>query len=61
MYGYDAQDGFYLRTSIALKDMRWDDSRGLYISGFFYVVSNSTVVVIDMTTFQVLKTINYDN
>jgi len=61
VYGYSEQTGFYLRASINLDDMRWNDSRGLYISEYFYVVSDSSIIVIDMNTFAVVKTLNYGN
>ena len=61
VYGYNEQTGFYLRASIKLNDMWWNDSRGLYISEFFYVVSDSSIVVIDMGAFTLLTTINYGN
>ncbi|MCL2150372.1 MAG: beta-propeller domain-containing protein [Dehalococcoidia bacterium] len=59
VYGYEVQTGFYPRASINSNDMWWNDSRGLYISGFFYVVSERSIAVIDMEEFTLLATINY--
>jgi len=59
VYGYNAQTGFYLRTSIKLNDTWWNDSRGLYISGSFYVVSENGIAVIDMTTFNLVRMVSY--
>ena len=68
VYGYNRQTGFYLRASINLNSNPdgdfwehyywWNDSRGLYISTFFYIVSANGVAVIDMETFKLIQTIN---
>ena len=59
VYGYDNQTGFFLRARISLNSQWWDwNSRGLYISEFFYVVSEDAIAVIDMQTFQLVKTIS---
>ena len=59
VYGYDNQTGFFLRARISLNGQWWDwNSRGLYISEFFYVVSEDAIAVIDMQTFQLVKTIS---
>jgi uncharacterized secreted protein with C-terminal beta-propeller domain len=66
VYGYNSQTGFYLRASINMNSSSgywwdyyygWSDSRGLYISEFFYIVSANGVAVIDMKTFNLIKTV----
>jgi len=64
VYGYDNQTGFFRRASINLNGNLWDkygweDSRGLYISEFFYVVSGNSIGIIDMKNFNLVKTVSY--
>jgi len=65
IYGYNNQTGFYLRASISLNNASegwwwaWNnDSRGLYISNFFYIVSDNGIAVIDMETFKLIAAIS---
>jgi len=46
VYGYDDATGFYERAFI---ECQWDwNARGLYIEGYFYVVSDGSITVLDL-------------
>jgi len=58
IYGYNDQTGFFRRAGINMMENWWSDSRGLYISDYFYIVYNSGIAVIDMESFKLIATIN---
>jgi len=61
VYGYNDQTGFFRRASISMLDNWWSDSRGLYISDYFYIVYENGLTVIDMESFKLILTINTGN
>ncbi len=63
VYGYDAiAQRFFLKGSIKCSDsMWWGEPRGLYANGFFYVVSVTDVVVLDLEKLTEVTTVELPN
>ena len=55
IYGYSDTDGFTLKAEINLD--YWGDARGLYIDNYFYIVDAYRISVIDLTTLQLVNTL----
>lgn len=58
IYGYSDEQGFFKRAGVSA--IEWSgDSRGLYIGDFAYIIDNSSISVLDMTSFILLNRISY--
>lgn len=59
IYGY-GDEGFYERARIVLDDIYWNnDSRGLYVGEYVYIVTQVCTFVLDMEDFSIVAQISY--
>ncbi len=54
IYGYSDEDGFVQKASLELTNEWYGDARGLFIGDGFYIVTNSSLTILDMDSFSVL-------
>lgn len=59
VYGYGEDQGFYKIKKMNVS-WKWKNyTRGLYIGDMFYIVTQTETIVMDMTTFDILTTVEY--
>lgn len=58
VYGYSDDDGFYPRAEINTEDIGYD-ARGLYIGDTAYIVGQSVISVLDMSSFSQIAHITF--
>ena len=55
LFGYDPGSGFFEKAKIKVGSQYWSsDARGIYIDGLFYVVSQSSLTVMDLESSEVV-------
>lgn len=59
VYGYDAETGFTERAFMEIKDILWDQVRGVQIGDLFYVCASNGVSVCSLTDFSPLAEIRF--
>ncbi len=58
IYGYSEADGFVKKATIGA--LEWSgDSRGLYIGDYAYIIDYEHLTVLDMVSFELLKTLSF--
>ncbi|MBQ9545480.1 MAG: beta-propeller domain-containing protein [Clostridia bacterium] len=59
LFGYDPENGFFERAEISVGSYWYDDARGIYIDGLFWVVSSGAMTVMDLEKAEVVSELDF--
>lgn len=59
IYGYSDEKGFYEKAYVRMGVSYWDNARGLYIDGYFYIVLEEEIDVIDLASMSIVTRVTY--